>query len=101
MKRNNVLIEVGILFAATIVIIDYVFQRCQASIVHVRSALPDFTQGRSLECAFMIGLTGDGRPAFILQGPFIPGHASVMKGFVHELSARMAKIASRLAPKKA
>src|SRR5215831_292129 len=79
MKWDNVLIEVGVVVAATIVKLDNLFKRCQASIVHVRSALPDFPQARSLECAFVIGFTGDGCPALVLERAATPGHAGVVE----------------------
>src|SRR5436305_11996902 len=74
-ERSDVLIQVGVLVAASIVVFDYVFEGCQTSIVHIRAASPDITQGRSLECAFVVRLAGDACASFILQCVVAPGDA--------------------------
>src|SRR5437763_13894270 len=101
MERDDVLVQIRIVVATAIVVFDYVFERRQASVVHVRSAAAYVAQGWSLECAFMVGLAGDGCAAFILQRALAPGYDGVVKHLVGEPRASMTGIASCFIAKQA
>src|SRR5437762_6344638 len=101
MERDDVLIQIRIVVATAIVVFDYIFERCQATVVHVRSAPAYVAQGWGFECALVIGLGGDGCPAFILQRALAPGYAGVVKHLVGESRTSMTGIASCFIAKQA
>src|SRR5206468_12826426 len=96
-KRQEDSIESRIRVAALVVILQYLFQRCDAAVMHVWRGAGDLAQRRRLERAAIFWAGGNGEPALIRQPSIAPSDARVVKALVGKCRAAVTPCASRLA----
>src|SRR6266571_3137286 len=53
-QRLHPLVDVGVLDAALIVVLDHLFERLEAAVVHVRGGMLDLAESRGLEGALVL-----------------------------------------------
>src|SRR4029434_10146878 len=78
-----------IFISAAVVILDHLFQRRDAAIVHIRRALGDLSKGRCLEVTFS--------RSNVSEFAVAPSDASVMQPFVGEVRTDVARRAAAFA----
>ena len=96
MKRADLGTAVGIHPASLIVELDDVRQPGEAAVVHVGCGACHFAQRRRLECAPVFAPAADRKPPFVVQTTVPPGDASIVRTFVGEGRADMARSAVAL-----
>ena len=95
-QRLDPLVELGVLDAPLVVMLDYLFQRLQAAVVHVGSGTRDVAQRRRLEGALVRLELRDGEaPEVGLL--LVHADAEVVVALVGEVEADVTRLAAGLA----
>src|SRR5690242_1191771 len=96
MQGPDLGIELRIRAAPAVVALNYVLERREAAVVHVRRLARAPPQRRGLERAAILGTTRDCEPALIGKTTVARSHAGVVEALVSEIRSDMAGYAVAL-----
>src|SRR5712692_6755503 len=96
MQRPDLGIELRVWDAAFVVVLDYLFQRRNAAVVHVGGCAGNLTKRRRPECAAILLSVAQRKASLVGELSFMPSDSGIVEFLIAEIRTDVARHAIAL-----